>query len=185
MYLCVLSPGLCPTAHHVREGKEECRPGGCHRILYHMDGRYRRSMCIFFLSSSTASTDHPIENLWNRRGESRRRCLTGKLSMKRRFMAGSNAFLRKAPPSTASFIKTTYDISLDSQISLLPLGFSLLGVPWAIVDQRSERQLSPRRTTQDRENPPPLVETGGEEPRRKKIKCLGSVTAVSNQRWER
>ena len=25
-----------------------------------------------------------------------------------------------------SFIKTTYDISLDSQISLLPLGFSLL-----------------------------------------------------------
>jgi hypothetical protein len=26
-----------------------------------------------------------------------------------------------------SFIKTTYDISLDSQISLLPLGFSLLG----------------------------------------------------------
>jgi hypothetical protein len=28
---------------------------------------------------------------------------------------------------TASFIKTTYDISLDSQISLLPLGFSLLG----------------------------------------------------------
>ena len=105
--------------------------------------------------------------------------------MKRRFMAGSNAFLRKAPPSTASFIKTTYDISLDSQISLLPLGFSLLGVPWAIVDQRSERQLSPRRTTQDRENPPPLVETGGEEPRRKKIKCLGSVTAVSNQRWER
>ena len=27
---------------------------------------------------------------------------------------------------SASFIKTTYDISLDSQISLLPLGFSLL-----------------------------------------------------------
>ena len=25
-----------------------------------------------------------------------------------------------------TFIKTTYDISLDSQISLLPLGFSLL-----------------------------------------------------------
>lgn len=27
-----------------------------------------------------------------------------------------------------TFIKTTYDISLDSQISLLPLGFSLLGI---------------------------------------------------------
>ena len=27
-----------------------------------------------------------------------------------------------------TFIKTTYDISLDSQISLLPLGFSLLWV---------------------------------------------------------
>ena len=27
---------------------------------------------------------------------------------------------------SSTFIKTTYDISLDSQISLLPLGFSLL-----------------------------------------------------------
>ena len=27
-----------------------------------------------------------------------------------------------------TFIKTTYDNSLDSQISLLPLGFSLLGI---------------------------------------------------------
>ena len=29
-------------------------------------------------------------------------------------------------PGEWNFIKTTYDISLDSQISLLPLGFSLL-----------------------------------------------------------
>jgi hypothetical protein len=33
-----------------------------------------------------------------------------------------------------SFIKTTYDISLDSQISLLPLGFSLTS---AVVRVRS------------------------------------------------
>ena len=31
----------------------------------------------------------------------------------------------KSCPNHGAFIKTTYDISLDSQISLLPLGFSL------------------------------------------------------------
>ena len=71
--------------------------------------------------------------------------------MKRRFLG-----LR--PP--ASFIKTTYDISLDSQISLLPLGFSLLGVPWAASKlSLSLTRSPPRGTTQDRENPPPLVRT--------------------------
>jgi hypothetical protein len=38
---------------------------------------------------------------------------------------GSVSCLRNTKET--SFIKTTYDISLDSQISLLPLGFSLLG----------------------------------------------------------
>jgi hypothetical protein len=38
----------------------------------------------------------------------------------------SRGRVRKLSTKT-SFIKTTYDISLDSQISLLPLGFSLLG----------------------------------------------------------
>ena len=35
-----------------------------------------------------------------------------------------------------TFIKTTYDISLDSQISLLPLGFSLLLASLSRIIQR-------------------------------------------------
>jgi len=42
-----------------------------------------------------------------------------------------------------SFIKTTYDISLDSQISLLPLGFSLLGPP-AMKATRCPRRVNQR-----------------------------------------
>jgi len=37
-----------------------------------------------------------------------------------------------------NFIKTTYDISLDSQISLLPLGFSLQSRDESKGDQRKD-----------------------------------------------
>ena len=40
-----------------------------------------------------------------------------------------------------SFIKTTYDISLDSQISLLPLGFSLLGSSLIAPVSEKEREM--------------------------------------------
>ena len=56
-----------------------------------------------------------------------------------------------------TFIKTTYDISLDSQISLLPLGFSLLASsPLVTVFDWDARSLGPSvalRACGPRENP--------------------------------